>query len=64
MKSKRVKSTFEDMRKKLWGYKHNPNMPLSKEVANELHTGAVAYYKGGGWWLISGYAADGSDINI
>ena len=33
---------------------------LAKEVL--LTTGAKAYYLGGGWWRLSGYAADGSDI--
>ncbi len=26
-------------------------------------TGAALYYKGGGWWLLSGYSHDGSDVN-
>ncbi len=26
-------------------------------------TGAALYYKGGGWWTLSGYAYDGSDVN-
>ena len=30
--------------------------------ANLLHTGAKAYYRGSGWWNISGYAADDSDV--
>lgn len=27
-----------------------------------LFTYAKAYYRGGGWWLISGYSSDGSDV--
>ena len=36
------------------------------ETGNELllRTHAKAYYKGGGWWLISGYHADGTDVSI
>jgi hypothetical protein len=35
------------------------------ETRNELLMAsyAKAYYKGGGWWLISGYAHDGSDLD-
>jgi len=33
---------------------------LAKEVL--LNSGAKAYYLGGGWWKLSGYTQDGSDV--
>lgn len=28
-----------------------------------LKSGAKGYFLGGGWWLISGYVSDGSDVS-
>ena len=35
---------------------------INKNDSNLLITGAKAYYRGGGWWIISGYSQDGMDV--
>lgn len=30
---------------------------------NLTKTGAKIYYRGGGWWLVSGYDWDGTDVD-
>lgn len=40
--------------------------PILDKIRDEkllAFTGAALYYKGGGWWLLSGYAYDSSDVN-
>lgn len=33
-----------------------------KELMDGTVKGSKVYYKGSGWWLVSGYAADGHDV--
>lgn len=40
----------------------NPNSAMNGEAVL-VNTYAKAYYRGKGWWAISGYAADGSDVH-
>ncbi len=39
-----------------------PNSVMNGEAVL-VNTYAKAYYRGKGWWAISGYAADGSDVH-
>lgn len=41
------------------------NMRYVRSMRIELlaYTGAKLCYRGGGWWRISGYAADNSDVD-
>lgn len=40
-----------------------PTSPLPIKQEQCLFTYAKAYYDGGGWWHIWGYAHDGSDVD-
>jgi hypothetical protein len=37
-------------------------VPPIEDVEVLLSSGAKAYFRGGGWWDVYGYAYDGSDI--
>jgi len=41
----------------------NKATPIVVNVEILAYTGAKLYYKGGGWWLISGYSADNNDVD-
>jgi len=41
----------------------DPTSMIVKDQAILLTTYAKGYYKGGGWWLVSGYACDHSDTD-
>ena len=40
----------------------NPNSAMNGDAVL-VNTYAKAYYRGKGWWAISGYASDGSDVH-
>lgn len=40
-----------------------PKLDTIKNYKLITKTGAAMYYKGGGWWYISGYSWDGDDVN-
>jgi hypothetical protein len=37
------------------------NIVVNQEIL--AYTSAKLYYRGGGWWVISGYSHDGDDVN-
>jgi hypothetical protein len=60
MKRVTIRTTFDNISKVMPDYSE---MVIGKYESNLLITGAKAYYRGGGWWVISGYAADGMDVD-
>jgi len=53
-----IRTTFRRMKR----WFADPDTPIRKNIEILLTTGAKAYYLGGGWWRISGYAPNGEDI--
>jgi hypothetical protein len=60
MKRTFIRTTFKNICKALPEYS---NLTVSIGDSNLLITGAKAYYRGGGWWAISGYSWDGKDVD-
>lgn len=58
-----IKCKNSEIIKVLDGFKHGiTDLETRKGHSNLLFTGAKAYPLGGGWWRISGYSYDGSDV--
>jgi len=58
----KIRTTFEKMSTCLDGYLGERILATDNE-ANLLFTGAKAYYRGAGWWHISGYHYAGEDVS-
>ena len=58
MRWETIRATKAEIQSVLWSY----DQELQMKGENLLFSGAKAYYRGGGWWRISGYAQDGFDV--
>jgi len=60
MKQRKIQLPTCVMRKVM--HKELQDKPITSGCEYYLCTGAKGYYLGGGWWLVSGYSHDGSDV--
>lgn len=58
----RVQVTHEQMSKIVASREEFLRHPVLLNTPVLLQTHAKAYYRGGGWWDIMGYAYDGTDV--
>lgn len=65
MKRVIIRTTFAAINSILEGTVKGFDQELNTNIgeANLVFTGAKAYYRGGGWWAISGYSSSGEDVD-